>query len=356
VYIELTNIEEIRSARAKLVRAVDKEFRHRQIRRIGYPNGAFDDEVRFKSSRGANVPWAFSGFDKRTGNPLFFCGRGDPNSNETLNIDLQFNFPKKKFDRRFGGAFVRDTESGLVLLAHRGIVTRGKSRVPKDLLMRETTERPRPVSLPEGGKELQLLIAGPILPRGNVMSLISKFAFEIRRAAIEVMDHQTSRAKGSRTGKGTRGPARKPGPSKLDAALTKYFAEFEGETKVSVHKTVVRNCRHGAVVGALRAALSGTGKIMKSTQIDLVLFRKSKALVFEVKTANTSTAAYTAIGQLVLHSSLVKKLYPALKVTRHIVLPDTPTPHMQDRLRDELGFGVVTYDDDGDKVKFKALP
>jgi hypothetical protein len=356
MYVELTEMEEIRAARDDLVEAVAKEFKNRQVRTIGYPAGSFKDEVRFNSGQGDNVAWAYSGLDRKTGYPLFFCGRGDPETEETLNIDLQFNFPKKKFSRQFGGAFVRDLESGLVLLAHRGIVTRGKSRVPKALLLQETTERLQPVSVLGRKAELDLFIAGPVSGGTDVMRLISDFSFEIRRAATAVMDGRQSGPTRRSKVNGVVSPGRKSRQSKLDAALSEFFSEFEGETKVSVRKTVIRKCRHGAVVRALREALSDQGKIMKSAQMDLVLFRKSQALVFEVKTSNTSTATYTAIGQLVLHSSLVNQLYPALKVSRHIVLPDTPSPHLQNRLRDELGFGVVTYDDDGDKVKFKALP
>jgi hypothetical protein len=356
MYVELTDMNEIEEARAELIRTVNKELKHKQNRWIGYPAGVFEGEVRFKSSSGTASQWVFSGVDPKSGIPLFFCGRGDPKAKDTLNIDLQFNLPKKKFTRNFGGAFVRDLESGAVLLAHRGIVTRGKSRVPKELLLLETTERPQTVSVPGSGKELQLFVVGPVSARGGVMGLIGDFAVEIRRAATEVMAGKAKVDKGRKKGKGPTSAVIAPRRSMLDAALSEFFREFEGKTKVSMSKTVVRNCRHGAVVNALKVALAGQGKIMKSMQMDLVLFRNSEALVFEVKTSAKSTATYTAIGQLFLHSSLVKQLNPKLTVTRHIVLPDEPGAHLRNRLRAELGIGVVAYQDDGKKVTFSELP
>jgi len=55
----------------------------------------------------------------------------------SLNIDVQFNLPIAKQSRQSGVAFLRHVPTGRIVLAHRGIVTRGHGRVRRSIFFAE---------------------------------------------------------------------------------------------------------------------------------------------------------------------------------------------------------------------------
>ena len=134
MYIEVTEVQEIGLAQQALSRQLRNEYPHRRCRVVGFPAGNFEGAIRFAAPSGGDVSWwlgSMRGDQKSFRN---FFGRGNPETRETVNIDLQFNFPMERFSRSFGGIFARNLESGITVLGHRGIATRGRSRVPMDTL------------------------------------------------------------------------------------------------------------------------------------------------------------------------------------------------------------------------------
>lgn len=99
-YIEIENIDEIRSINKSLSMKLARALRHRESRVIGYPRDTFEATVRFKQKSGSSVFWWTAGND-RPG--LNFFGHGVPSAGQSLNIDVQFNLPFKKFSRTSGG-------------------------------------------------------------------------------------------------------------------------------------------------------------------------------------------------------------------------------------------------------------
>lgn len=160
MFIELTDTEEIKQAQLQMSAKLKKHFPHVQEREIGWPSGHFSAQVRFSKSNGADTAWWYTGSsdDKQTEYNLF--GRGNPEELRMLLIDLQFNIPVKTFNRRQGGVFIQDVGSGKTLLGHRGIVTRGRSRVPCELLIQEANVTPRKIASYKSPNEVDVFFGG----------------------------------------------------------------------------------------------------------------------------------------------------------------------------------------------------
>jgi hypothetical protein len=130
-YAEIENPAEIRRLNDTLWQTLRDNLTHAEDRIIGNPHGKGSAKVCFLSGTGADV-FYWSGRiskDKKTAFSIF--GHGEPGSNESLNIDVQFNLSITQFSRRLGGAFLRDISTNEIVLAHRGIVNIGHSHVRK---------------------------------------------------------------------------------------------------------------------------------------------------------------------------------------------------------------------------------
>lgn len=197
--------------------------------------------MNFEPGVGDDLLWWSSEKSENGEAMINLIGRGNPEASAHLLIDLQFNVPIKKFGRSHGGTFLQDVESGAVLLAHRGIVTRGKSRVPKDLLFGEASIKTTSVVTEKG--EIDLLLVAS-LDSENLLEDLSSFAREMRRAAETVMGGAGHSKK----------PAVKAG-AELDARLGAYFEEFSGKRRISRRQAVIFEVRHGSVVKELKNPL-----------------------------------------------------------------------------------------------------
>ena len=346
MFIELTDTKEIKRTQDEMAAKLKKQFFHEQERVIGWPSGHFTAQVRFAGKSGPDSCWWYTGLsdDKQTVFNLF--GRGNPNDSKLLLIDLQFNFPIELFSRMQGGVFVRDVSSGKKLLGHRGIVTRGKSRVPRELLLQEADLTPLTIASEKLPNEVEVLLVAPI-DDANLGKQISDFAIEVRRAAYLVMsDNQNDTTSQSKSGK-------PPSPSKkspLDDALSGYYDEFIGKTIIRRAAQVTMNCRHGSVVKILREKLKARGAQYKSVAMDLVVETKKEVLLFEVKTGSDSQSIYTGIGQLYFHAAALTRMFPKKQVVRHLVIPFAPAAANREKVCKELGIRIVTFNLTDQKV------
>lgn len=340
MFVELTDTKQINVANRAMADRLKKQFAYRKVRTIGWPSGHFSGEVRFSERHGEEVSWWYSGYsdDETTAYNLF--GRGNPDDTKLLLIDLQFNFPVDAFNRRQGGVFIRDIADNRILLAHRGIVTRGKSRVPRELLLQEANVTHEQVASDVKPGALDVLLVGSI-DDADLGRNIREFAVEIRRAAYLVMDPGTisSGDHGVRS-KTTKKRIKSP----LDAALTGYYDEFTGKTIIRRSSQVTMNCRHGDIVKELREQRKNKGEQYKSVAMDLVVEKSSQVLLYEVKTGSDTQSIYTGIGQLYFHSAALARRFPDKKIIRHLVIPYAPAAASREKVCKELGIKIVTFE------------
>lgn len=344
MYLEMTDPKEIEAAQKVLSKQLSKELPYKKHRTIGYPSGYFKTEVRFADKQGDDVSW-WLGTLHKSGQYLNLFGRGNPNSDNTLLIDLQFNFSQTKFTRSHGGVFVKHLQTGEIALGHRGIVTRGKSRVPRDLLLQEANVSPFQVTSNIRPGMVDALVVAPINKAG-IISDIREFSVEIRRAASLVM--QSSKNPNNTPSNGTT-----PVVSILDRALRDYFDEFIGKTTSNrAGGQISIDCRHGAIVRALRDNFKDKGELYKSQTIDLVVETKNQVIVFEVKTGTNTQSIYTAVGQLYVHGAALARKFPKKEVIRYLVLPINPQKNVSKSALDELGIHLLPFRISGQKVTF----
>lgn len=346
MFIEVTDTKQIADAQRKMASNLEKQFPFEFERGIGWPSGKFTAQVRFASQSGSDVRWWCSNIsdDKMSVYNLF--GRGDPHGAGLLLIDLQFNLPIKLFNRMQGGVFVNDIESQSIVLAHRGIVTRGKSRVPRELLLQEADLTPESVSSDVRPHQLNVFLVAPI-DSSSLGESIGDFATEIRRAASLVMSDEYQLKTGNSKNKL---PKERAQNSRIDDVLRSYFDEFTGKKIIRRASHVQMNCRHGSVVKALRDRVSSMGKVYKSVAMDLVVETEDEVLLFEVKTGADSQSIYTGIGQLYFHAAVLSREFPEKLVHRHLVIPFAPDTSNRKKVCQELGIKIVTFGITGNTV------
>jgi hypothetical protein len=338
-YREIEDAAELKQLSDQLTKRIQKQLKFPMTKVVGYPSGHAEVQVNFGSRRGQDVPWWSSQLSENGDAYINLIGRGDPESNAFLMIVLQFNVPVKEFGRRHGGAFVQDIESGATVLAHRGIVTRGMSRVRKDALLQETTATITLVETSQGATPL-LLVAS--LDSPQLVEDITDFAEEIRRAADAVKTYEAEEAAiEAKSGARTLSQS-------IDGHLGSYFDEFCGKRKLPRREAVIVEVRHGRVVQRLRTKLEDAGTALKSQYVDLAIRKRDTVLLFEVKTSVSPTDFYTAIGQLYLHSLVVKEQFPRVKVRKILVIPESPNPHLRKRMEKGLGIELLTFHWKGD--------
>lgn len=331
VFEEIEDVKELGRLSNELTRKISGQARLHKTKTIGYPSGRFDTRVHFAEREGDNVLWWAAHTSEDGEASINLIGRGDPAGSDYLLIDLQFNVPIRNFRRSHGGAFVRDVESGAIYLAHRGIVTRGNSRVKKDLLLAETSATTTRV---HGSKGLVQLFLVAAVDSDSLLGDISTFAQEIRRAAASVMDGNAA-GETSRTILSTE--------KELDDTLGEYFEEFSGKRRLPARQEAVVLVRHGGVVHQLANEVKHLGSLRKSKLIDLAVVADECAYIFEVKTSLDTTSIYTAIGQLCVHALPMAKLYGVKQVRKIMVIPGAPSTRIRDGLYKHTGIEILSY-------------
>jgi len=165
MFIELTDTKEIKQTQSQMSTKLKKQFPYKQERVIGWPSGHFSAQVRFSRKVGVATSWWYTGSSDNKQSEYNLFGRGNPEESKMLLIDLQFNIPVVTFSRKQGGVFLRDVGSGKTLLGHRGIVTRGKSRVPRELLLQEANVTQRTIASDKSPNEVDVFLVPLLMMR-----------------------------------------------------------------------------------------------------------------------------------------------------------------------------------------------
>jgi len=332
-YTEIEDPKEIRRLYNLLAAKLKRALRHVETRTIGDPHGDVEAEVRFLSDTGNDVFFSRTCLfkDKRTAGSLF--GHGDAGTNASLNMDIQFNFPAARFSRAWGGAFLRHSPTNSVVLAHRGIVTRGHGRVPKADLFREMSATVRKAETSSGTREFFLLgeLESPAL-----ISEIDGFSREVRQAVKAISEKSVGNT-------GDKHETLRRTSATVSGALRQYLDEPSGERQLKGRRKSIADCYHGTVVRAIRDALGSSTETLKNQAIDLLVMGCKQNYLFEVKTSSELQSIYTAIGQLAVHALVVAKCAPSMDIVKVMVVPERPNQSLCRLLTDQLGIRVLTF-------------
>jgi len=303
--------------------AGSKEFK----RNVGWPGGHAECTLYWHENAGF---WVVFWIEEPS---RYWCAYGtmDPNKHDSVNITCEINPPIEGVNRRCGGVFLKDSGSGLYL-AHSGKVGGGRKGIGKTSFLKEYSGSLEEIEWPDGVTD-DVVLLGKIGGR----SFINNIAAYLR--AVEAFKADT-------TGQTPAAVAeRNPDLS--------FTPEFEGpKKKYKLTSAIESQCDHGTVVNTLHAELKALGlDAYKTFKIDLFLADPKGRItqLIEVKTDQTTTSVYQAVGQVMLHGALDKS-----DPRRIVVLPGEVTADTAKRIA-RLGIEIVRYDWKGDKPVFTGL-
>jgi len=263
----------------------------------------------------------------------YWCAYGtmDPNSHSSVNITCEINPPIEGIDRRCGGILLKDSGAGLYL-AHSGKVGGGRKGIGKTRFLEEYSGSLEEVEWLDG-VTAEVVLLGKI----GGKSFVKNIAEYIR--AVEAF-------KAGATGQ-TPAPIIEKNP---DLA---FSPEFEGpKKKYKLTSAIESQCDHGIVVNTLHGELKALGlDAYKTSKIDLFLADDKANIthLIEVKTDQTTTSLYQAVGQVMLHGALERS-----DPRRILVLPGEVSTDTAKRLT-RLGLRIVRYEWKGSQPIFKNL-
>lgn len=272
-----------------------------------------------------NVLWneklrLWSCFEQEIADNRYWCAFGveDPSKKTHLIITCEINFPKKGFNSKVAGLFVRD-DSGNIYVTHSGNLRGGRKGISKSKFI-PFVERDLFVDVTlEDGTEYERILIGrledPDLP--TQVNNFVKRVYEFKEKAVS-------------------GEAMTPVP----VSTKKFSPEFSGSREgYSVTGIIKSKCNHGIIVDELYNSVKEKGFEAANDFRDLYIYRDANpmTMLFEVKTDVCTSSIYTAIGQLNYYSAFYT---PSPKLV--MVLPSKPKKETKDILN-HLGIEVMQY-------------
>lgn len=301
---------------------------------LGFQGGQIRDEVTWFPSLNQPIWTAF--WPDLTRN-RYWCAYGVqyPQDRSSLDITCEINIPKQRIDRRIAGVFARD-ETGAIYLTHSGRIGGSRQGISKSAFWEFFAGRAQVVELswPDGWTTESFLIGNIDSPR--IKSQIAHFVHEVQRFKEQIASGQSGSP-----------------PATSYKHTASFSPEFSGQRKSYTQSQIITaRCDHGSVVNALRSQLEKTGsKAGNDRNRDLFLVNRSGRMtaLFEAKTDLAPSSVYSAIGQLLFHSTGQKK--PPILV---FAAPGKPQKQTADVLKN-LGIKVLEYRIKGDEISFKNL-
>jgi hypothetical protein len=185
-----------------------------------------------REKRGSDVFYWSGKLSNRNAKARNFLGHGTPGVGEALTIDVQFNLPVARFSGAYGGVFLRELAQNRIILGHRGIVTLGHGRVPKEGIFAEMFATIREATTSRGSEEF--LLVGE-LDSPTLVDDLDGFSSELRRAARSIKT-SISRSRTRPTA-----PSRAP-RGELSSKLGHYFDEYSGKRLIPGRGESVADC------------------------------------------------------------------------------------------------------------------
>ena len=261
----------------------------------------------------------------------FPYGTTNPTQCSTTSITCEINPPEESVNRRKGGVFLRDSTNGL-FLAHSGKVAGGRKGIGRGAFFESYGGARQEIEWPDG-----------VLSDAVILGKIGGRSF-LRNVADYI--HAVEDFKANNTDEI---------PKAVNAKNydLSFSPEFEGPRRRYVLTEAIESqCDHGTVVNTLREELKALGsEAYRTSKIDLFLVDSNASIthLIEVKTDQTTTSLYQAVGQVLLHGALDKS-----NPKRILVLPGQISPDTADRMK-KLGITVVRYDWKGSTPAFDDL-
>jgi hypothetical protein len=354
---EVTNVIEIRRLSKLLRQQIKASTVPGGFRAVGYPGDNQPFKIRLGEGEPGTASWAFCG-EGRDGKLLTLVGQTPEDANWQLMIDLQCNFRADKFTRSTGGAFLRD-DDGNVLLAHRGILTRGQRLKTEEVVQRLPQTWWVHAKGPRGKSRSFIAIAR--LDSPSLFEELCAKAKKLRQYLAVDIDPELKAGREAGKAGGQKGASGKGAtkPASLEIVLKGYKRDFESTWTIPAKLPSTATRGHGRIVNALQDQLRGLGGFHTTVGIDLAVTidtPKRVHHVFEVKTSSDTQSIYTAIGQLVFNGAVLRKSEKRSKIIRYLVLPGDHKASLRQQLCRDLGFQVITYKlGVGKNVEFSGL-
>jgi len=322
----LTKGAEIKVAYAQLVKSLkDRATRNRCV--VGWKGGSDVFTVYWHKEAGF---WVLFSIGDAGG---YWCpfGSADPSQNNTVSITCEINPPNEGVNRRKGGVLLRDSSSGLYL-AHTGKVAGGREGIGKSAFLESYSGSLEEIEWPDGITS-EVVLLGRIGGRSFISS-IGNFI------------HAVDAFKANATGQTPKQIIEK------NPDLS-FSPEFDGpKKKYKLTAAIESQCDRGTVVNTLHAELKALEfDAYRTCKIDLFLAdgKANITHLIEVKTDQSTTSLYQAVGQVMLHGAL-QKSHPR----RILVLPGEVSTDTASRMK-LLGIEVIRYDWKGTKPVFDGL-
>lgn len=306
---------EIQKAQSLLVSKLNSKADKQGIINVGYQGES--QQLNAHWSKSLDVWWITEDSGNRFWNAF---GTGEPkwNTGKSHNITCEINPPYAGIDRRIAGAFAKDPE-GKLFFIHRGKLGGGRPGIGKTLFIDEFRGTWEEV---EDGTEFSKVALIASFDNPRFAEQIADFVHEVER--IKTVPKATITA------------------TKAPAVLTPIFKdEFFGTKKISnASSQTIANSDHGLIVNTLAKELKGKNiKVGNIQTIDLFILDSAgnPTTLFEVKTGDTSTQVYEAIGQLHFHSARLKARCRLIAV-----FPNSIRQEVKDVFK-TLGIQLLTY-------------
>jgi hypothetical protein len=288
---------------------------------VGFPGGSFPTTVNY--SEELNIWISSNEQDTRYWNGLGI-GRPKPGANNSLVGEI--NFPYSTINRRIAGAFAIE-DGGQILVLHRGRIGGGKPGIGKNYFT-DNYSGDR-VSAMDGDRETDFC-------------LVAEFDSPLFASQISDFIKQIQRVKSLSNSDST---------DDFDFSEFSYTEERHGQTISENNEPTTINRVHGIVVNRLAELLTEQSyEVARDKNRDLFIHREGKvSMLFEFKTALSTQALCTALGQLLIYSIPFPKR--AILVA---VFPQKLSNKVAKRF-EELGIHVLYYEWRDKKPRFLNL-
>lgn len=277
----LSRRKDIREAQDRFEKSFNAHGKRTEKINVGHQGASFPVDVSWSDS--LQLWWTFDSektkYWSAFGTDEPHWGAFPPHS-----ITCEINSPLSGIYRQTAGAFAVDEKDQLFVL-HRGKIGGGRASIGKSGFTDNFSGTWLTVN--DGGQRTDVALVGCLEERAFPEN-VSWFVHEVKRikeVAIGGEKYSTHRRH-------------------------KYTPEFFGLKEYSTSRNIRAECNHGLVVKYLREKLEKTGlNVANDRYRDLYVSGKGGATktLFEIKTGNSISDVYSAIGQLLFHSALEKR-------------------------------------------------
>src|SRR5579871_457592 len=283
----LESKHDIARAQRRLESTIRRNFAKIAIKNIGYPGG-----IRRDARLHTDGQYWFETHDRRRGkNERRLNWFGYLRAGSNVDITVEVNPPYEGINKRTGGFYAKDSDSGKVYLCHSGRLGGGKKGVGMNAFL-AWSNPPLVDVFDSTGKSRRGVLVLPVADTGAIRS--------VARYIDEIANFKIAR---------DRGETKTAEAREVQRVFREVYPEGRGRRKGQRASEIDYISRHGDVVDALRAWCKANSKVdgkrlVKNAFFDLgVSSGRRLAEVYEVKTSSKRSNIYTAIGQLLVHGT-----------------------------------------------------